>query len=507
VLSVAATRPQGGYAVWQYEAVARLLDEIDRQKTTLAESAADAESEPEFQGALQQVGELLDAAWNVACDEEAALDMRLAALRVLGRGLDRPGTNLDPLARLLVPQSPIDVQLAVAEAMGRTRDERVPGLLLAGWAEQGPKVNTAIVDVLLSRSEWAAALLDHVEEDRESAIILGTTRRDMLLRYPVPSIRERAQAILGGVTTSEAIERTLEKHAPVLEMTGEPVRGKELFVETTCGDCHLLDGVGNEIATDLRTLVDTSPGALLVALVDPNRAVEDKYVEYTAVTTDGLMLSGMLLEETTGSVMLADTAGKRHTLLRRDLEELVSTGRSHMPEGLEAKMDFHEMADLFAFIAQAAPPCREVAGNNPHVIEADYEGCLDLPVAACEIYGPRIKMGGGSQFLVWFYDGPADRVVWSVDVPAAGTYDVWIEWAQIDEYADNPIAIEVEGTSSRLVTALPSTGGWGNVRREKFGLLELESGRHRIHFRPNGPTETEVSDLRGLRLVPVQTGK
>jgi hypothetical protein len=169
-------------------------------------------------------------------------------------------------------------------------------------------------------------------------------------------------------------------------------------------------------------------------------------------------------------------------------------------------MDFHQMADLFAFVAQAAPRVG-IPGNRPELVTAGLDGSLQLPAAKCEIYGPGIKMGGGSEFLVWFYRGPTDRVVWSVDVPKSGAYEVWIEWAQIDQYADNPIAIEVEGTRARLATKLPSTGGWGNVRKDRFGVLDLEAGRGRIRLRPDGPNKTEVSDLRGIHLIPASEGK
>lgn len=270
VLGVAAGEPAGGYAGWQYRAVARLLDELDRRKTTLAKLSADGESE--FKGAVQRVGRLVDDAWNFAGDEEAALGDRVAALQILGRGVDRPG-DLDALADLLVPQSPIELQLAVVESMARLRDQRVPELLLAGWLEQSPRINTAVVDVLMSRPEWAGGLLDRIDDEPEAATILGTTRREMLLRHPVESIRKRAEGLLGTAATGAEIQEALERYAPVVQLSGDPARGKELFVETTCGDCHKLDGVGTDIATDLRTLVDTSPGALLAATIDPNRAI------------------------------------------------------------------------------------------------------------------------------------------------------------------------------------------------------------------------------------------
>ena len=125
---------------------------------------------------------------------------------------------------------------------------------------------------------------------------------------------------------------------------------------------------GKDVTVDLRTLVDKSPGALLTAVIDPNQAYDGRFIEYTAVTADGLMISGMLLEETSNSITMADVAGKSHVFLRKDIEELASNNRSHMPEGLQEKLDLQQMADLFAFIADVHPERLVIAGNKPRVI-------------------------------------------------------------------------------------------------------------------------------------------
>jgi len=499
VLEAVTTKSPAGFAKWQYEAMAKLLDGLGQRNLSLAKLSA--QTAPELATAMSQAGQMFEAARDVAADDDAAVADRTIALRILGRGPGQRSEDLDSLTELLAPQTPLEVQLAAVETIGRLRHDRVPDLLLQGWAEQSPKLNSAILEVLISRKEWSEILLDRIADEPKMATILGTAHRDRLSRHPDEAIRKRAESLLGRATTSEEIQASLDKFASVADRKGDPARGKNLFVETTCSDCHLLDGVGNDITTDLRTLVDKSPGALLVALVDPNRAVEDKYIEYTAVTADGLILAGMLVEETSTSITLADNKGKLHVVLRRDLDELISMGRSHMPEKLEAKMDLQQMADLFAFIAQSGPPRMEVTGNRPETVTAKSDGSLELRAASCEIYSPGIKMGG--EHLVWFYKGPNDHVVWSVDAPRAGRFEVWIDWSQIDEYADNPIAVEVEGSSSRLTSKLPSTGGWGRYQKKNFGEIELAAGRNRVRLRPNGPTATEVSDLRGLHLVPV----
>ncbi|HLE37916.1 MAG TPA: hypothetical protein VI699_12320, partial [Candidatus Acidoferrales bacterium] len=152
---------------------------------------------------------------------------------------------------------------------------------------------------------------------------------------------------------------------------------------------------------------------------------------------------------------------------------------------------------------QARPPSPEPVVHKPELVTAEPDGSLRLLARKSEIHGRTIRFDPVLDLLAWYRDRAEDYVAWSVDVPEAGSYEVWIEWAQVDEYAGNPFAVEVEGGASRVTGTLPSTGGWQRYRKESFGTLEIDSGRQRILVRPNGPIAKELSDLREIHLVPV----
>jgi putative heme-binding domain-containing protein len=67
------------------------------------------------------------------------------------------------------------------------------------------------------------------------------------------------------------------------------------------------------------------------------------------------VFTGVLAAETGNSVTLAEPDGKQRVILRADLEELLSTGKSLMPDGLEKDISRQEMADLIAFIRGPRP--------------------------------------------------------------------------------------------------------------------------------------------------------
>jgi CheY-like chemotaxis protein len=53
-------------------------------------------------------------------------------------------------------------------------------------------------------------------------------------------------------------------------------------------------------------------------------------------------------------ITLIAADGKKHVIARGDLDELASTGKSVMPEGLEKDINVSEMSDLLAFLRQSA---------------------------------------------------------------------------------------------------------------------------------------------------------
>lgn len=82
----------------------------------------------------------------------------------------------------------------------------------------------------------------------------------------------------------------------------------------------------------------------------------------------------MIAAQSATSVTLKRDKNVTEDLLRSEIEEMVSTGKSLMPEGLEQKIPPQEMADLIEFLrqAQAAEPAGAVpldVGTEPGLVE------------------------------------------------------------------------------------------------------------------------------------------
>jgi putative heme-binding domain-containing protein len=146
-------------------------------------------------------------------------------------------------------------------------------------------------------------------------------------------------------------QKVVEQYQSALTLSGDAARGAEHF-KKICAKCHQFAGEGTLAGPDLAALTDKSPANLLASVLDPNRAVEPRYLAYTAETADGRIFTGMLLNESGGSITLLAADGNRHELLRSELVDLESTGVSLMPDGLEKDLAPQDLADLFALIAR-----------------------------------------------------------------------------------------------------------------------------------------------------------
>src|SRR5690606_9603745 len=99
-----------------------------------------------------------------------------------------------------------------------------------------------------------------------------------------------------------------------------------------------------------------------------------RYLNYAAVLVSGKTLTGMLAEETSTSITLVEQQDKRHVILRADVEQLQSTGKSLMPDGLEKDLSLQDMSDLITYVLASGPPPKTIEGNQPQVVVADEQG-------------------------------------------------------------------------------------------------------------------------------------
>jgi putative heme-binding domain-containing protein len=290
----------------------------------------------------------------LVADAGAPAEARIAASRLLGRDPTHRDDDRAVLGSLLKPQTPAPVLLAAVAAVARGRDPKLPETLLDGWKGYTPALRSAVLDTLLSRAEWSSALLFSLEDSCTPPAEIDPAHRLRLLKSGNKDLRDRAAAVFGSGSGSR--KDVMDRYRAALSSPGDPSKGEAVF-RRVCASCHKLGGFGSEVGPDLAALDDRSPEALLTAVLDPSRAFESKYIEYTVQLADGRVKTGMIASETASSLTLRRQQGEQDEILRADVEAMTSSGKSLMPEGLEKDLTPREFADLVSYLT-AAPKAR-----------------------------------------------------------------------------------------------------------------------------------------------------
>jgi len=412
--------------------------------------------------------------------------------------LDAAGVDPAKLAELLQPQVPLEVQQAAAAVISRRGAEAALSGLLQRFSGLSPAVRVEVVDGMLSRAAAVDWLLTGLEGGVISAVDLNAVQRDRLLSDRRGAVAERAQRVLS-VRGDGDREAVVEQQRQQLEgLTGQSAAGAVVF-EKRCGACHRLQNIGREVGADLAALKDRSTGALLTAILDPNRAVEAKFLSYTAVTTEGVQHVGMLRGETGNAITLLGPDGREQTLARAELEVLTASKRSLMPEGLERDLSSQDLADVIAFVQSAGAAWKQFEGNRPVAGELQPDGSILLPASAAEIYGPSLVYEGKYGNL-GFWCSTEDYARWTFEVPRSGDWRVELEFACDDGTAGSPIRFS---TGTRLLTArVPGTGTWDEYRRWEAGTIDLHRGRGQLMVTAPEKPGMALLDLKAIRLLP-----
>ena len=230
--------------------------------------------------------------------------------------------------------------------------------------------------------------------------------------------------IRGGENSTRQV--AVNQYRSVLEIEGDLSRGRGVF-QKHCASCHQLQGLGHAVGPDLTALQNRSAEAFLIAILDPNRSIDDKYRSYSVVTDEGQFFTGILASETGNSITLKMQDGKEQVILRRDIDELNSSHTSLMPEGLENEISKNSMADLLAFVSSLGPEPKPFPGNQPRVI-TERDGVLNLPASACRIYGSTLVFEAHYGNL-GYWQSQDDQAAWSIQVPEKGVFEIVMIYA------------------------------------------------------------------------------
>jgi putative membrane-bound dehydrogenase-like protein len=257
---------------------------------------------------------------------------------------------------LITPQIAPELATGLLEAIGRSAAPQAGRNVIDRLAALTPAARPAALRQLLARRDWTILLLDGVEEGKVRLDQLTLDQKQALAAHRDRRIAGRARELLGrGGLPDPDRQKVIDELGPVVLRGGNAARGKQIF-EQQCVKCHTHSGAGAKVGPDLTGMATHPKDELLVYILDPSRAVEGTFLQYTVATADGRILNGLLASETKTAIELVDAEGQRHSLQRADIEELTASKKSLMPDGFEKQLGTEGLADVLEFLAHPGPP-------------------------------------------------------------------------------------------------------------------------------------------------------
>jgi putative membrane-bound dehydrogenase-like protein len=249
------------------------------------------------------------------------------------------------------PAAAVERRQAAVALLALTDDNGVGATLLTAWPSATPALRATLVDALVARPNRVGAVVEALERGELNAVAFSAGHRSRLLERADSHLRARLEQLFLTAAPPN-FEAALGRFQAALALERDAERGGPLF-EKHCAVCHKVKNKGGVVGPELSQAFRRDEATLLRDLLAPSEKISSGYDAYVVATHDGQQFQGVLANESATSVTLRLADGSERSLLRKDIESLVGSGVSLMPEGFAEALSPQDCADLLAWIKRA----------------------------------------------------------------------------------------------------------------------------------------------------------
>ncbi len=326
-------------------AAARLRGSSDALVRAQTQALAVTFGDPE---ALAQVRQVLT-------NPQAGPGERKAALAAL---LGVHDDQLAPVLQMLIADPALRGE--ALRGLAAYDDPKTPRAILAGYARYTPAERRDALNTLASRPAFARELLTAVGEKQVPAADLTADLLRQMRNLKDAAIQKQIGEVWGVVRdTPEEKNKLISRYKALVAARPSPADdlplGRAVFAKT-CQQCHTLFGVGNKIGPELTGSNRANIDYLLSNVIDPSAVLGKDYIPFVVSTTGGRIVTGLLREQNANAVTIV-TANETIVIPRNEIDEMLASNQSMMPDNLLQTLKDDEVRALVAYLAspQQAP--------------------------------------------------------------------------------------------------------------------------------------------------------
>ncbi len=255
------------------------------------------------------------------------------------------------------------VQAAVVKADEATREilcdalvncGKRPAALLLARISKRPELDSDMRTYAIRRlgeiQSGANDMIQWIEKKEEIDPVLMPAIAASLHRAPWGNVKRKAQELFPLPPSKD--NRPLPAISDFASRSGEVANGKKIFEGVgTCAKCHIVEDKGIEVGPNLSEIGSKlTREAMYESILFPSAGISHNYENWSVVTVDGNMITGVLLGETESEIQLKDDKGITHRIAMEDVEGKKQQKLSLMPEGIHKEMSEQELVDLVEYL-------------------------------------------------------------------------------------------------------------------------------------------------------------
>jgi cytochrome c oxidase cbb3-type subunit 3 len=165
--------------------------------------------------------------------------------------------------------------------------------------------------------------------------------------------------------------RILQGRGNIVKLPGDPDRGQTLFFgKAQCSDCHMVNGRGGFIGSDLSFYgADTPADQIHAIILDPDKNLPASKKGTTVVTLTGQKITGMLKVNDNFSLTLQTLEGAFQFLPKSQLALVDIGSHSLMPAG--STLTGKEVDDLVSYLLRTGDESAKHSPTHPRSDDED----------------------------------------------------------------------------------------------------------------------------------------
>lgn len=172
----------------------------------------------------------------------------------------------------------------------------------------------------------------------------------MLARSKDVKIQERAKRLLPQPQMKDSAP--LPPIDQLASLKGNIGAGKELFEgKATCSNCHIVNQLGKNVGPDLSEIGSKlSREAMYTAILDPSAGISHNYENFSVLTLDGQVISGLKVSETDQVIVIRTADAVDRRIPKTEVDVVKKSDKSIMPENLHHSFDQKGLIDLVEYM-------------------------------------------------------------------------------------------------------------------------------------------------------------